>query len=64
MGDVVDGLTQWPLPAEEDTLVIVVEGVEGVEGLPVSPEATPSFSRSRSCARFACSARAARLRRP
>ena len=34
------------------------------EGLPVSPEATPSFSRSRPCARFACSARAARLRRP
>ncbi|CAA2109736.1 hypothetical protein VVAX_06008 [Variovorax paradoxus] len=34
------------------------------EGLSVSPEATPSFSRSRPCARFACSARAARLQRP
>ena len=49
MGDVVDGVPQRPLPAEEDTLVIVVEGVEG---LPVSPEATPSFSRSRPCARI------------
>ncbi|MDQ0036816.1 hypothetical protein J2W30_004591 [Variovorax boronicumulans] len=38
--------------------------VKGGVGLPVSPEATPSFSRSRPCARCACSARAARLRRP